>query len=195
MRLKCTHTRPTQKTRRHTFTSLNHARVPKLLLWTGIYMLRATMVCKRDGITARHGNETALSPPRFLPILSSFLPSFLPRYIYVTISGSSIELPRMSELSKEKQTVYLRRSSLMHNIVCPSTRLSQMERKPSTIRILTYSTYSTRDDVLSDCPIHLLLLPAELNGKFCSVEKAIHLSSIQFFCSNYLVAFYYFALL
>jgi len=121
--------------------------------------------------------------------LSSFLPSFLPRYIYVTISGSSIGLPRMSELSKEKQTVYLRRSSLMHNIVCPSTRLSQMERKPSTIRIPTYSTYSTRDDVLSDCPIHLLLLPAELNGKFCSVEKAIHLSSIQFFCSNYLVAF------
>lgn len=82
------------------------------------------MVCKRDGITAR--NETA-SPRRFLPHSSSFLlppsfllsffPSFLPsffsHYIYVTISGSSIGLPRMSELSKEKQTVYLRRSSLM----------------------------------------------------------------------------------
>jgi len=45
-----------------------------------------------------------------LPSLSSHLPPpFLSRFIYVAISGSSIGLPRMSELSKEKQTVYLRR--------------------------------------------------------------------------------------
>lgn len=43
--------------------------------------------------------------PRFLSSISPFLPFSFSRYVYVAISGSSIELSLISELSKEKQTV------------------------------------------------------------------------------------------
>lgn len=175
-RLKWTHARSTQGEDVR-LLHLTHVRAPKLPLWTEIYVPTASepqWSVKRDSITARHGNETAF-PLAFHPFflfMPSFLPSFLSRYIYVAISSSSIGLPWMSELSKEKQTVYLRCTSLMHNSgVRSSTRLSQKERKSSAIRILTYSTYSTRDDVLSGCPIHLLLLPTAKLTKWQILQK------------------------
>lgn len=94
---------------------LTHDRVPKLLLWMEIYMsaAREPQWSVNAIISLRVTATRQRLPSSFFPFFL-FLPSFLSRYIYVTISGSSIELPRMSELSKEKQTVYLRRR-LMHN--------------------------------------------------------------------------------
>lgn len=174
----------------HTFTSLNSRQSAEVTALDGnLYASspRATMVCKRDSIIARHGKETA-SPLAFLPFFlfpSSFLPPFFPpflRYIYVAISGSSIEiplLPRMSELSEEKQTVYLRRSSLMHNsgIVCPSTRLSR--RKEAVDDKNSHVQHARRYPFeLSDAPASIAS-QIGLDGKFVQCRE-INLFAVNF---------------
>lgn len=183
--LKCTHARPTQREREDIrLLHLTHVGAPKLLLWKEIYMSAAREPqWSVNAIISLRVTATRQRPPLVFFAFFLFLPSFLSRYIYVAISsGSSIGLPRMSELSKEKQTVYLRRRlSLMHNggVVCPSTRLSQKKRKLSTIRIPTYIARTARATMsflgLSSTPASIASQTGQ-NGKFRSVEKSIYLS-------------------